>query len=317
MSTEPAGGLAAYKLPRHLSPDQVRDAAFERAPFGRRGFDEHEVQGYLERVAEEMASRDVEIARLAGENRQLKHALREWHRQLVGYDSAEIIARTQQHIEAQISQAESFSREREEEAARRYEEILAEARQRAQDEAERYVYEQGASSAKEADERDRDHERARGDREWLARQTAYVGALRQALDSLASQVNATRQAFTFEADKLGDIASAPGSALASAAAPSSISVREPGPGPGSGSEPSFISVLEPGPETAPAPLSASVTSPGRRRLSDVSDGTPLETLASVTGPDPEGDDGADHLDGPDHPHHPDGPDGSGSAEAPR
>lgn len=297
MSTEPAGGMAAYKLPRHLSPDQVRDAAFERAPFGRRGFDEHEVHGHLERVAEAMTSRDVEIARLTGENRQLKHALREWHRQLVGYDSAEIIARTQQHIEAQIAQAESFSREREEEAARRYEEILAEARQRAQDEAERYVYEQGVSSSKETDDR----ERSRGDHEWLTRQSAYVGALRQALDSLASQVNATRQAFTFEADKLGEIVAAPGSALASASAPA----------------PTSTTVLEPGPEASPAPLSASVSSPARR-LSDVSDGTPLETLASVTGLDPE-DDGDDDLpDGPDDlPDDVDGTAGSGSAEVPR
>jgi len=289
VSTEPVGGMAAYKLPRHLSPDQVREAAFERAPFGRRGFDEHEVHGYLERVAEEMTSRDVEIARLTGENRQLKHALREWHRQLVGYDSAEIIARTQQHIEAQITQAESFSREREEEAARRYEEILAEARQRAQDEAERYVYEQGASSSNQADDR----ERHPGDREWLARQSAYVGALRQALDSLASQVDATRQAFTFEADKLGEIVAAPGSALASASAPTSVSV------------------LEPGPAASPAPLSASVTSP-TRRLSDVSDGTPLETLASATGLDTDDDD-----DLPDLPDGGGGPAGSGSAEVPR
>ena len=220
MSTDASGGVTAYKLPRHLSPEQVRAASFERAPFGRRGFEEQEVQAYLTRVAEELATRDVEIARLDGENRQLKHALREWHRQLVGYDSAEIIARTQQHIEAQIDQAEQFSREREEEAAQRYDEILAEARQRARDEAERLVHDAPESQPG-----------VRAAQEWLSRQQTYVGALKQALGALAAQVNATQQAFGLEVNHLSDIS---GAATAPALAPGS---PEPAPVPLSPSPP--------------------------------------------------------------------------------
>lgn len=228
MSTDTAGGLAPYKLPRHLSPDQVRGANFERAPFGRRGFEEQEVHDYLGRVAEELAGRDGEIARLAAENRQLKHALREWHRQLVGYDSAEIIARTQQHIEAQIAQAEQYSREREEEAAQRYDEILAEAHLRAQDEAERLVLEQagrggasagGAGAGTGASAVDPEAERRR-EREWFDRQRTYVSALQQALGALAAQVGATQQAFSMEADRIVDgVASPPRPELSAGPAP--------------------------------------------------------------------------------------------------
>jgi DivIVA domain-containing protein len=208
------GSVTAYRLPRHLSPEQVRGASFERAPFGRRGFEESEVLDYLDRVAEELAARDVEIARLESENRQLKHALREWHRQLVGYDSAEIIARTQQHIEAQIAQAEQYSREREEEATQRYEEILAEARRRAQDEAERLVSAAragGAAGGAVAPGADGGGGGAEADRlaaaEWLGRQQTYVGALQQALGSLAAQVDATRQAFGVEVERLAELTS--------------------------------------------------------------------------------------------------------------
>ena len=195
MSSEIAGDTPR-KLPRHLSPSQVRDTTFERAPFGRRGLDETEVQSYMDRLAEELALRDIEIQRLTNENRQLKHALREWHRQLVGHDAAELIAKAQLQVEAQIAQAEAYAREREEEAARRYEAIIAEARQMAYDQAQRLLVDTPAplpaavSVAPAADPAAQQ------------RQQAYAGAILQALDSLAAQVEASRQALTYELDQL-------------------------------------------------------------------------------------------------------------------
>ena len=257
MSTDTSGGVAAYRLPRHLSPEQVRGASFERAAFGRRGFDEHEVEAYLARVAEELAARDVEVARLDGENRQLKHALREWHRQLVGYDSAEIIARTQQHIEAQIAQAEQYSREREEEATQRYEEILAEARQRARDEASRLVH-----SAREGGA-GVDGGGGRGD------QQTYVGALQQALGALAAQVNATQQAFGLEVDRLGDISGASGTTTP-ALAPAPRQPDDPAP-------------ADDGPNgDAPDPADGA----GVVDAVEIVDEPPLESLAALVGDDP-------------------------------
>lgn len=139
--------------------------------FGRRAVDEEELQGYLGQVAEELAARDREISRLGGENRQLKHALREWHREIVGHDAAELIARAQVQIEAQITSADAYSREREQDAAQRYDAILAEAQKRA------------------------DHEI---EPRWMGRHRAYTGAVLQALDALSAQVDATREAFSFE-----------------------------------------------------------------------------------------------------------------------
>jgi DivIVA domain-containing protein len=191
-------GHQANQVARRFTPDQIRGTTFERAPFGRRGFDEQQVHAYLGQLAEVLAARDVEISRLAGENRQLKHALREWHRQLVGYDAVDLVARTQQQIEAQIAQAESYSREREIEAARLYDEMLAEARERAQAEVER----EGQSRGVGDDE-------SRHDPDAVRRQRVYTGALLQALDALAAQVDATRHAFSFEVEKLVDLTDSP------------------------------------------------------------------------------------------------------------
>lgn len=145
--------------------------------FGRRAVDEEELQGYLGQVAEELAARDREISRLDAENRQLKHALREWHREIVGHDAAELIARAQVQIETQIANADAYSREREQDAAQRSEAILAEAQKRA------------------------DHD---VEPRWAGRHRAYTGAVLQALDALVAQVEATRQAFSYEIADLDD-----------------------------------------------------------------------------------------------------------------
>jgi DivIVA domain-containing protein len=210
---------------RPLAPDDLREATFERAPFGRRGYDEYAVGRYLHRIAGEIAVRDDAIDRLLHENDKLKHSLREWHRQMVGYDGVDLVALAQQEIEQQIAQTEQYSREREEEAARLYDEILAEAHERA-DEVTRSA--EAAAVATEA----RSSVRSPGlsglpgpsgpsglpsgpDPDQLARQRTFVMALLQALEALATQVDATRRAFSVEVDQLdilgvGDVAAVTG-----------------------------------------------------------------------------------------------------------
>lgn len=191
--TTQTGGFP-YDQRQRLTPSDVRTAVFERAPLGRRGFEDSEVQQFLEQVADELEARDAEIVRLSDENRRLKHAVREWHRRQEGFDAAELMARTQQQIDAQIAQAEEYSREREEEATRLYEQIVAEARQQAE----------AADDA--GDEPSNGHEptgTTRGLPEHQrTRPKAYVDGLVQALDALAAHVEATRQAFTLEIDRL-------------------------------------------------------------------------------------------------------------------
>jgi DivIVA domain-containing protein len=164
---------------RPLSPDDLRTATFARVTFGRRGLDEYAVAQYLDRVADEIAARDDAVARLTTETRTLKHALREWHRQMVGYDGVDLVALAQQEVEEQIAQTEIYTREREQEAARLYDQLLSEAHDR-------------------ADEQLRaDHH------EQTLNQRNLVGAVLQGLEALATQVDATLQAFTTEVDKMG------------------------------------------------------------------------------------------------------------------
>ena len=182
MSTEPLRTAGLGRPHRPLAPAEVRSATFTRTPFGRRGFEEYEVVRYLDRLADEIGTRDAAIARLMQENRRLSHALREWHREMIGYDGVDLVAQAQQEIEEQIARTEAYSREREEEAARHYDEIVAEA----YEEAERALGDRFASD---------DHER-------IVRQRTMIAAVLQSLAALSTQVDATRQAFGFEIEKL-------------------------------------------------------------------------------------------------------------------
>jgi hypothetical protein len=153
--------------------------ALVEVAFGRRGLDEYAVAQYLDRVADEIATRDDAINRLTTETRTLKHALREWHRQMVGYDGLDLVALAQQEIEEQIAQTDLYTREREKEAVRHYEQLLAEAHDRAVEQLRADHHEQAVN------------------------QRNLVGAVLQGLEALATQVDATLQAFTTEVDKMG------------------------------------------------------------------------------------------------------------------
>ena len=194
-------GEAAAGRTRRLSPDDVRRRTFNRVPLGRRGFDEEEVQQFLMAIAEVMVGLETEIDHVLDENRRLKHAMREWHRQQVGYDSAELMARTQQEIDTQIARAESYSREREEDAARRYDAIIAEAYQRAEELLEARLP-AGELAAGEASSVEPGAEPSGPDEALLQAQAAQAQAqgLLRALDGLASHIDAARLAFAQQVD---------------------------------------------------------------------------------------------------------------------
>lgn len=197
MSIQTSG--TPYDQRQRLTAQQVREATFERLPLGRRGLDETEVLAFLERIAEEIATRDAELNRLIDENRRLKHAVREWHRRQEGYDPAELLARAQQQVDAQIAQAEEYSREREEEATRLYDQIVNEARERARAEAQAEL---GSGNGGRRIAGGGDGNGPSTGRLSAQREQGYVNGLLQALDALAAHVDATRQAFTLEVDRL-------------------------------------------------------------------------------------------------------------------
>lgn len=178
----PQGLPPAPRSVRPLAPGDVRAATFARTPFGRRGFDEDEVLRYLHRLADEIGTRDDAIGRLMHENRKLRHALREWHRDMIGYDGVDLVTLAQQQAEEQVAQTEGYSRQREEEATRLYDEIVAEA----YEEAERQL---GAAMSSDL-------------REQTVRQRTLIVAVLQSLEALSTQVDATRQAFGAEIDNL-------------------------------------------------------------------------------------------------------------------
>lgn len=275
MSIQTSG--TPYDQRQRLTAEQVREAAFERLPLGRRGLDETEVRAFLDRIADDIATRDAELSRLIDENRRLKHAVREWHRRQEGYDPAELLARAQQQVDAQIAQAEEYSREREEEATRLYDQIVNEARERARVEAQAELRgtKPGAGTAAPVrrgwewsdDDWSGTGNGGRGGRSGPTgsargpesgslgggRQQAYVNGLFQALDALAAHVDATRQAFMVEVDRLGGLDSpgasnAPDSPPAALASPSAL-------GPASWSDPDISepSVTPPRPDTAMSP----------------------------------------------------------------
>lgn len=197
-------------LPRHMSPDQVRNTSFARTARGRRGFAEDEVERFVHRLADEMARHEADKMRLLDENRRLKQAMRDWQsrqvadpavdlQQRVTADAAALMARAQQHIDAQVAQAELYCRQREQEAVQHYDEIVREAR---------------AQAAREADQVARHYRDAAGadysaDKERIERQRVYIRAMLKALDAVGDHLQATRSAFAVEVTKLDDWLDAP------------------------------------------------------------------------------------------------------------
>ena len=192
-------------LPRHMSPDQVRNTGFTRTARGRRGFAEDEVERFVHRLADELARHEADKMRLLDENRRLKQAMRDWQsrhvpdpaqdlQQRVTADAAALMARAQQHIDAQVAQAELYCRQREQEAVQHYDEIVREAR---------------AQAAREADQVARQYRASAGDdyssdKERVERQRVYLRAMLKALDAVGDHLHATRSVFAVEVTKLDE-----------------------------------------------------------------------------------------------------------------
>jgi DivIVA domain-containing protein len=195
--------------PRRLTPEQIRTSRFGRSPLGRRGYNEDDVNQFTNRLAEELAARDAEVVRLIDENHRLKQAMRDWQSERidqpgaevterVNAETAELVAKAQQQIDAQLAQTELYCRQREQEAVRRYDEIVRHARIQVKREAEQVAHRYRATSGAGYDP----------DQETLQRQQVYIGALLQALDALGAHVQATRQAFATEIGKLSEATTA-------------------------------------------------------------------------------------------------------------
>jgi DivIVA domain-containing protein len=192
---------------RELSPESIRSTRFTRTAMVRRGLSEEEVYDFLFRIADDMATLQAELSSQRNENERLRGALREWQRQYVAggsepadpparaapsNDAVALMARAQQQIDARLAEAELYCRRREQEALDRYDEILNQAHEQARADAERVAREYRATAGPGYSP----------DQEQVQRQRVYLVALLRAFDALAAHMDATRQAFAMEVEKL-------------------------------------------------------------------------------------------------------------------
>lgn len=182
---------------RVLTPEQVRNVTFSKAPLGRRGVDAGEVELFQRRLAEEIAAGEAENARLRAEIERL----RDWYRkrgenvdqaptaQQVNVTAVNLLSEAQLQAEAYIAQAEAHCRRLTGDARRQAAALLEEAQQRAEraaaDAVRAYRAGTGAEQAASAEE--------------FERRAAWLRAFCHAVQV---QLQAASTAFAQEVDKL-------------------------------------------------------------------------------------------------------------------
>jgi DivIVA domain-containing protein len=121
-----------------LTPAEVQITSFRKAPFGRRGFDEEQVQDFLVRVEQELVELLNEKAQFQDECTRLRKRVLEGNGANGGVrpedahvQSVHILSRAQQTADQYVADAERYSRELAGEARRHYDEVLTDARSRA------------------------------------------------------------------------------------------------------------------------------------------------------------------------------------------
>jgi cell division septum initiation protein DivIVA len=128
-----------------LTPAAVRETRLKRAPLGRRGIDEEQVNLFLAEVERELVLLFNERTELQNEVTRLRQRL--LHVEQSGapgsalavvpnpedasVQAVKILAKAQQTADEYVSDAEDYSRQLAEDARRHYEEIMSEARERA------------------------------------------------------------------------------------------------------------------------------------------------------------------------------------------
>ena len=131
-----------------LSPADVHGVLFSRAGLGRRGYDETEVDVFLDRVQVELSRLIAEKGSLRDDVSRLRNQLAEEgtgpQRDEASIQAVRILSAAQQTADQYVADAEHYSRRVSSEARQHYEEIIEAARARAKtvlDDAERVALE--------------------------------------------------------------------------------------------------------------------------------------------------------------------------------
>lgn len=223
---------------QRLTPDRVRATRFSRSPIGRRGLSEDEVREFLQRVAEDIAARDIADASLRAQVAHYKNTLLQWQREQseaniaatptgdpaatadptgapsvdptvaaastprAPVEAVNLLSRAQQEADAYIAQTQEYCRRLAAEAQDHAQEILRDARIQAEHAAER--------AAK--DHRAHAESPYTAEPEDLERRLVWARTFISSLETVETQLRATREAVSYEFDRLGSPPPAPRSA---------------------------------------------------------------------------------------------------------
>lgn len=201
------GMYPARTAPR-LTPARVRATRFTRTPIGRRGFSEEEVLLFVQRVAEQIATRDAGEAALRAEISRTKSLLVQWQseqRDLRGDDGApaaaqpnvdaiNILSKAQQEADAYVAQAQEYCRRLALDAREHAQAILVDAQARAEEAAEEAV----------RGYRARTGDRYTAEYEDLERRLAWARTFVTSLETVEAQLRTAREALAYEFSRLAD-----------------------------------------------------------------------------------------------------------------
>ncbi|MEV1239175.1 DivIVA domain-containing protein [Nonomuraea sp. NPDC050022] len=181
-----------------LTPDRVRNKDFSRAKLGSRGYNADEVRTFLLRMADDIAASDTEKADLRAEVDRLRNWFKDHGHDTspgasarLNVDAVNLLSRAQQTADAQIAEAEDYSRRLVGQARQQYEQILQEAQQQAEEAASQAVNVYRASGEVQSVEA-----------EELERRIAY---LRTFAEVTQVQLRAVLEGLTNEVNKLGTL----------------------------------------------------------------------------------------------------------------
>lgn len=144
----------AIYMPEQLTPQRVREASFSSVRLGRRGVDENEVREFCARVAEEIARMMAERVNLEEEVLRLRDRVARGGKnpgiqpEDAHVQAVYVLSRAQQTADRYVAEAQDYCREVAEDAAKRGEEILRDAKMQAS-----MILDEAADSARLAKER--------------------------------------------------------------------------------------------------------------------------------------------------------------------
>ena len=200
-----------YRRPaQRLTPDRVRSMQFARTPIGRRGLAEDEVTAFMQRVADDIATRDASEASLRAKVTHYKNTLVQWQREhsearadepMVPNSSAatveavNILSRAQQEADAYVAQTQEYCRRLAADAHDHAQAVLNDATARAVAAAEQAVIELRANAG----------ENHSVELEDLERRLTWARTFLASLENVETQLRTAREALSYEFEKLGEV----------------------------------------------------------------------------------------------------------------